>query len=463
MAITANFYSFSKRANETKKPTGTSYNVDVLLKEPCDLEAPSIEVHDASILSYNYCYIAFTGRYYFVDSRESIAKDTYLLTLREDYAASHIDEAKGQSVFAVMSSYAYETSIDDERCVPTENITRDVVYHNCEVMAGTDFAYEFLSVVNNNGRLSGIDVFYGIQGTLGGGFLQACSDINWLQQLGQAAGQVSPLDYVNSYYLCPFDPDQCHGTGSNTADLLGVQMSGNCIVDTQIKKHHEFFTIPRPSVSDFRYADKYVKYYMNLPCLGVTTLPTTLLRHADVVRVDYAADCLSGTIVFKISAAGICLGYYSTSMRQDMPMSRQGNRTASAIIGGTLGGLVSAAAGAKTGGVAGAVAGGIGGVWGGFLKGAYSMPDGSSVMSSSGSLAVYGARGASTDMELWLVESESDVDPSTFAAVAGRPTQKIITIQNGYLQTRNASVALSGTASEIDAFNALLDGGLYVN
>ena len=461
MAITATFYSFAKRENSTKKPSGNGYVVNVLLKEPCDLERPTIEVHDQNILAYNYCYLSLTNRYYFVDGRESIANNTYIITLTEDYAASHIDAVRGQNVYAVMSSYAYEPSIDDTRCVPTENITRDVTYHNCEVMIGTNYAYEFMSVINNDGKMSGIDIFYDIQGYLAGDFLKACADVNWLQYLGQQVGQVSPLDYVNAAWLCPFDPAQCHDVGTNTADLLSVPMSGDCILNSGVKQHHEFFTIPRPSTNDFRYSDKYVKYYMNLPCIGVITLPTTLLRHADVVRVDYAGDCLSGNLVFKVSAAGIGLGYYSTSLRQDIPLSRQGNRTASAIVDAALGGIGGAALGSK-GGLAGAIAGGVLGSAYGTFMGAYSMPDGRSILSNSGSLALYGARGASTDIELWIVESESDVDPATFAAVAGRPTEKVIAIANGYLLTRNASVSFAGTASEIEAFNTLLDGGLYV-
>lgn len=456
MAITANFYSFSKRANETKKPTGNSYNVNVLLKEPCDLESPTIEVNDASILSYNYCYLAFTGRYYFVDSRESIAHNTYVLTLREDYAASHIDEAKGQSVYAVMSSYAFETAFDDERCIPTENITMNAESASCSVLSpDATNLYQLMSVVNNDGKLSGIDIFFGLNNNLAGDFLKACADLNWLQNIGMQVGQISPLDYVNEVWITPLLPHICHNVSSNTAMLLDIQLSEACLADTGIKKHNALISIPRPSVNDFRYSEKYVKYYLCLPCVGVVTLPTSLLRANSYVRVDYAGDCISGNLVFNVSCGGVNLGFYSTSLKQSMPMSRQGDRTATAIMGGALGAI----AGYKLGGGAGA----IGGAWGGFLKGAYTMPEGNAVMANGGSLALWGARGTSTDIYLWIVESQSDVEPSTFAAVAGRPTEKVITIQNGYLQTRNASVALSGTASEIDAFNALLDGGLYVN
>ena len=459
MAITANFYSFSKRANETKKPTGTSYNVNVLLKEPCDLESPTIEVHDASILAYNYCYLTFTGRYYFIDGRESIALDTYILTLREDYAASHIDEAKGQSVYAVMSSYAFDQYIDDGRVIPVPDITSVREYAtNFDIIESPTMSnncYQFMSVVNDSGRLNGTDIFYGLNGSLAADFLKSCADLAWYENLAQRVGSCSPLDFVNEMWWTPLIPHNCHNTGTNSATLYDVPISGDCLTDAAVKRHTTTITLPKPSFSDFRFSDKYVKYYLEIPYIGVITIPTSLTYGVSQLEVAYAGDCLTGNITVAPKCGKAQLGVYTTTLKAPLPLSRQGSRGTGAVISA----LVGAAAGSQLGGSIGAAA--MGGA--GLVRGMLSPADQHVVSSSAGGLSPWGCRDVIGNLAVVMYEYDSNIEPSTFAAVAGRPTEKVITIQNGYLQTRNASVALSGTASEIDAFNALLDGGLYVN
>ena len=55
------------------------------------------------------------------------------------------------------------------------------------------------------------------------------------------------------------------------------------------------------------------------------------------------------------------------------------------------------------------------------------------------------------------------MDPATFTQTVGRPTQKVIQLASGigYVQTAAASVSFAGYQPEIDAFNAMLDGGIY--
>ena len=137
-----------------------------------------------------------------------------------------------------------------------------------------------------------------------------------------------------------------------------------------------------------------------------------------------------------------------------MPLSRQGSRGAGALISG----LVGAAAGSQLGGSVGAVA--MGGA--GLVRGMMSPADQHVVSSSGGAISPWGCRDVIGNLAVVMYEYDSNVNPQTFAAVAGRPTEKVVSIGNGYIQTRNASVSFAGTASEIEAFNALLDGGLYV-
>ena len=458
MAITATFYSFAKRENSTLKPSGGGYDISVLLKEPCDLERPTIEVHDQNILSYNYCYLSLTGRYYFVDGRESIANDTYIITLTEDYGASHIDAVLGQNVYAVMSSNHYDQYIDDGRVIPIPSITSVREYAESfdivELPSSGNHCYQFMSVINDSGLLNGTDIFFGLNSSVASDFLKACADLQWYEQIAQRVGSTSPLDFVNELWWSPLIPQNCHQTGSNNAVLYDVPVGGDCIADPTCKKHRTSIPLPKPSVSDFRFSDKYVKYYLEIPYIGVITIPTSLTYGVSALDVAYAGDCLTGNITIAPKCGKAQLGVYSTALKAPLPLSRQGSRGAGALISG----LVGAAAGSQLGGSVGAVA--MGGA--GLVRGMLSPADQHVVSSSGGAISPWGCRDVIGNLAVVMYEYDSNVNPQTFAAVAGRPTEKVVSIGNGYIQTRNASVSFAGTASEIEAFNALLDGGLYV-
>ena len=68
MSFTATFYTFSKRINSTKQPSGgTSYSI--ILKAPSGVLNPNIQLdigQDGNPSSYTYCYIAEFARYYWV-------------------------------------------------------------------------------------------------------------------------------------------------------------------------------------------------------------------------------------------------------------------------------------------------------------------------------------------------------------------------------------------------------------
>lgn len=458
MAITANFYSLAKRTNSTLKPTGEAYTIDVKLKEPCDLETPTIEVHDANILQYNYCFLPFTGRYYFVEARESIAYQTYNITLAEDYGASHIDAVRGQSVYVEMSSYGYDQYIDDGRVVPIPEITSVRNYADnfniVESPTMSENCYQFMSVINDNGLLNGTDIFFGLNGSVAADFLKACADLAWYEQIAQRVGSCSPLDFVNELWWTPLIPQNCHNTGSNTASLYDITVSGDCLASATVKRHSTPITLPKPSVSDFRFSDRFVKYYLEIPYIGVITIPTSLTYGVSALEVAYAGDCLTGNMTIAPKCGKAQLGVFSTSLKAPLPLSRQGSRGAGALISG----IVGAAAGGKLAGGVGAAA--LGGA--GLVRGMMMPADQHVVSSSAGSISPWGCRDVIGNLAVVMYEYDSNVNPATFAAVAGRPTEKVITIQNGYIQARNASVSFAGTQTEIDAFNALLDGGLYV-
>lgn len=70
MSFTATFYTFSKRINSTKQPSGgTSYSI--ILKAPSGVLNPTIQLdvgQSGNPTAYNYCYIAEFDRYYWVSN-----------------------------------------------------------------------------------------------------------------------------------------------------------------------------------------------------------------------------------------------------------------------------------------------------------------------------------------------------------------------------------------------------------
>jgi len=69
MAFEVKFYSFAKKLNSTKRPTGTALTYQCEIKTDCDIINPTIILSGTNNeveSNYNYCYIAIWNRYYFV-------------------------------------------------------------------------------------------------------------------------------------------------------------------------------------------------------------------------------------------------------------------------------------------------------------------------------------------------------------------------------------------------------------
>ena len=70
MSITIKFYTFAKRINSTKQPTGAAaLSSDCIIKRGSSIINPTIELDiglATSPAAYNYAYIADWNRYYWV-------------------------------------------------------------------------------------------------------------------------------------------------------------------------------------------------------------------------------------------------------------------------------------------------------------------------------------------------------------------------------------------------------------
>ena len=87
--VNVTFYNFTKEHNSTKQPaSGAGASFACLVKEPCDILAPVIELDTPDPASYNYAYIPAWGRYYFITGIRFNA-GLWELTARVDVLATY--------------------------------------------------------------------------------------------------------------------------------------------------------------------------------------------------------------------------------------------------------------------------------------------------------------------------------------------------------------------------------------
>lgn len=478
MAITATFYTFSKRENSTKKPTSGGTPISITFKEETNFLQPVIEVHYAGAFNFNYCYINFTGRYYFIESVDSIAYNAYTLQLNVDVLASHIDTALGQNVFATFCSYDFNEWLDDTRITTGHNITIERgTAHNPAVIIPPDNngvikMQGILAAITDNGYLMGMD--FCIDDASGSDIaplIRKFSDLNFIQSLKSG----SPWDAVCEVYYVPFTIYQCIDVSERQRALELWDFHFICDrIESNTPKHHTAsVALPLPSNIDFRFADKYVKYYINVPFSGLVQIPTSLVLKAyndaqgvnPSAQVVYSADPFTGQFAAEVSVGGTSLGMYGANLKVPVQLggrlSQNSVITKNAILGGAGAAAAAMAGGAGVLSIATLAGAGVGALAGG-IKGAVDIPPLQSTGTYGGNAAI-----PQINQNLWQfycvkVETDSNIDPATLADIAGRPAQKITTIQNGYIQASNASIALAASPEEIRQFNTFLNGGVYV-
>lgn len=467
--LSATFWTFSKRKNSTKRPATSGTVFNYCLKDVTSVLSPTLEIHDASVLVYNYCYLQQFGRYYWVGDKRSIAYNTYEVDLEVDVPGSWGADTYGQSVMAQMSASFYDDELDDERIQPTDIITPVVhASKTLDVFPATYQIEKMFSIVTGSGsNFGGLDIFTHLD-TVGNvlSIIDALFDAdNWQVKLNSVL-KIDPLQIIRGMWAVPFDPAQCHGVSQASRTIaLGLQnpqtINGALLDGPYVERHRDDLALPLPTNQDFRFSDRFVKYYCNIPFLGVVNIPTALAKSSGSLHYEYAADCVSGMYTITLYCGGVCLGTWSTNLKSEFSLASQGSQAGSVTSGAVMGAATVGLAGATAGGWKAALIGGIAGAATGGFRGALNTPEVNVISQASGSLAP--AAKYTRDLEVYLYESDENVSPATFAATVGRPTQKVVQLASGigYIQTANASVSFSGYRSEIDAMNALLDGGVY--
>ena len=458
--MNVNFYKFAKKENSTAQPTGDGTVVACVWKTPSSIQAPVIELTSSSPPDYNYCYIASTGRYYFVTGTAYNA-GVWELSLRVDVLASFKTDIGGTSMYFTRSSASQNSYIRDDLYPIQEQVSRS----SNQIKAATDWSTGCIVVNVVNGSSNTGTTAYVFSVAAFGNFIdQICvSGDNQISTWDSVLQSINveifePLRYITSAYWFPVT-NMSSGTVVSSLRLGNFVASVTCYpvgLDSSHLTKTYTVSIPKHPNQNTRgkylNAEPFAEYYANLGPFGSIKLDSLAMVDASSLTIDILQDPFTGQGRAIITTNNnVMLANVATQWGVPLALSSGGIVNPSGIIqavGGTIGAVASGMAGNVAGAAIGATAA---------LGGVASIAGGSTVtIGSNGALADFVAA--------WNLDAKFYNPAAEDKTNNGRPycsTSTPATL-TGYMMAQKGLVE-STTASkvEIDAVNAYMEGGFY--
>ena len=477
MAISANFYTFSKRKNSTKQPTGSGTTYNVSLKSGTSLLSPTLLLNIASRPSYNY--LSFEGRYYFVTDIVSVRDNLWEISCTVDALATW-KSAIGSTSANILHATGGRSDIVDPRIPVTDAVT---VSENLQGITGdfTGFVSDGLGIVIVS--ITGI-------GSFGSYLLQDNSQLRnmlrnisvWgasltdeLTALKQIVYGGSASNNIKNAICIPIILSSTGNFGTAEQLFLGsypcTDLSNNAIMGLPVVDPflNASATVAIPwQYNDWRRNNPYTKVYLYVPLIGMLSIPSSEVVNESSINVLYALNILSGDVAVQIKGAtsGRVLATASGNIAMSTPYGSaniSGAKVTSAI-GVGVAAVASVALGVATGG-AGALAlgGGLAASAGGLLNALGGESAG------GGGLGGSAVTGLDLGVKCYTVTKTLTDTPSNFDPIIGKPMMSKHTISSangssgftGFVQTDGMCVSGNMTDSEHDLINAACDRGIY--
>lgn len=150
MSIVIKFYTFSKKENSTKQPSGTGDSFDCLIKTPSSLMFPYIELQSSTNpVAYNYAYISDFGRYYFVNDWK-FDRGLWYASLTVDVLATYKTQIGSTSMYVLRASQQKNGYIKDILFPATGKVTYDSTIFESGAGIGYKDGYFLVTTVGSN-------------------------------------------------------------------------------------------------------------------------------------------------------------------------------------------------------------------------------------------------------------------------------------------------------------------------
>lgn len=489
MAISVQFYVFSKRKNSTAQVSGTGTTVPVLLKDECTQENPVLKIHSADFstyANYNYVYIPIFSRYYFITSKEVHNGSEIWLYCEEDYLGSF------KGLITALSNVYVEygsvpSAINVDKRIPTTAQTQ--IAKSNAVFPHTNFMSDGCAILSSVGnKNTGIYIFGGASQ-----IYPLFDGIDWAQLTPPAGSDTTAallsvgsgiFDALQQYFVkdaasknlracfsLPWIP-QTEAVGDQVTDLvIGSFPTGvSCHkVAKEIVTDDVNITIPW-HYSDWRRSSNYCKVILFLPLFGLISLPVNSIRAESQVNVKYAFCYSNGDLSYQVS--GVISGevFATGSVNCASPLAVGASninmgKAAVGAIGASVGVGMGAMALLPEAGAAISAAGLFGGIGaatagaGSFINALMSEPTG-----QGGGLGGYSAAELEKDLHCYVISSVLTAEPSNIASGYNYPVDAVRSLSglSGYTKLRSCTFGSNGTQKENDEVTKLINSGFYI-
>lgn len=456
MSFAATFYSFSKRLNSTKQPTGgTEYQI--ILKHGCSIIRPTISLdigQAGNPTGYNYCYIPAFNRYYYV-SDWVFENRLWTASLRSDALASFKSGIGASNCYVARAASSYNSRVVDNYYPALASNT-----HSADIITSPFDKNNGCYVVGIQGKGSGGNggavTYYkatdsGLK-TLVNYMLADASIYNQTDISDDLLKCIfNPLQYIVSCMWFPFDVPVTSGSPSFgwwDASISGINPISSLEWGTNFS-----FTIPKhPKSSRGAYLNllPFSKYRLEAGPWGIIPLDNFNLMDEDILTCEYKVDLMTGSGRLNIKFRDALIYENIQTTQIGVPVALGQNL----INQGALVSSATSLAGMTESIVSGSISGLIGNAASAIGDAAALSQSVSSTLGSNGTRSFNNIFGLMAD---FIDIADEDIQSR------GRPlcAARTISTLSGYIQCIDADPELACTDTELSEIISYMNSGFF--
>lgn len=481
------FGNFTKRRNSTKQPSGLSDVRNVHFKDLTNLDAPTFLLTGNQ---HDYNYAQMGSNYYFINDIKTVHDNLSEVDCVLDVLASYKAEILASTQFVCYSSSNGSIWLPDTR-IPVLKQTQVAVNSASMGSLFNSNGFYVLSFVGKSGcelvcvnKSTLSRLVAEIQNWQDDGILAVVNDDmslgydfstieNALESLGKMSIQTGFVgnafanapNCIRSCIWVPFLLSAFSGGAKNI--FLGDYDTTESGFELNATPTTGSVSVSIPwHTNDWR-RGVCEDVYLYLPLVGLVTLSGDSLTHTSTIAVEYSATGTDGVVCYRVVAGSEIIGTYGGQCSANYPIGINQQASAGQLVQSVISGgekMVNAAINSSVSPIsAGASVVGVA------LEGVAATYEAANVantrnLSCVGGIGGGAGVGLSLDIACYTVYHPTIVNPSDMQLTMGMPTMKPLALSglSGFCQCANAHVEAAAHAEVLDAIDAYLNNGFYI-